>query len=186
MLEAAALEIESRGLIETTTNHVAERAGVSIGSLYQYFEDKDDLVTTLVRRLSADIAKAAQATLDASIDADIPTVVRELLTTALAIVDARRDLYLQLTRHWQMQGTLTVIESLESHLIDAWGRYLLRHHEELAITNLPASLFVVINSTLFTIMRYLSLPAPGFDREELIDALSEMIAGYADSAWGRD
>lgn len=185
MIHALAQEIADRGLVETTTNHVAERAGVSIGSLYQYFEDKDDLVTTLVQRLSAEIAEAAQATLAASIDADIHTVVRALLNTALALVDERPALYLELTRNWQMQGTLTVIESLETHLTDAWGRYLLHHPEELTVTNLPATLFVVINSTLFTIMRYLSLTDPGFDRNALIDALSEMIAGYAESAWGQ-
>ena len=185
MIDAAAQEIAERGLVETTTNHIAKRAGVSIGSLYQYFEDKDDLVTMLVRRLSAEIAAAAQATLAASIDADVRTVVRELLRTALEMVDERPALYLELTRNWQMQGTLTVIESLETHLVDAWGRYLLHHPDELAVTNLPATLFVVINSTLFTIMRYLSLSDPDFERHELIDALGNMIAGYASSAWGR-
>lgn len=186
LIDAAAQEIADRGLLETTTNHIAARAGVSIGSLYQYFEDKNDLVTMLVRRLSSEIAEAAQATLATSIAADVHTVVRQLLGTALNMVDERPALYLELARNWQMQGTLTVIESLETHLMDAWGRYLLHHHDELAVTNLPAALFVVINSTLFTIMRYLSLPDPGFNRNELIDALSDMIASYARSAWGRN
>lgn len=76
-----------------------------------------------------------------------------------------------------MQDTLTVIESLETHVTDAWGRYLLHHPDELAVTNPPA--------TLFTVMRYLGLPNPGFYRSAPVDALSNMIAGYASSAWGR-
>lgn len=140
LIDAAAQEIADRGLLETTTNHIAARAGVSIGSLYQYFEDKNDLVTMLVRRLSSEIAEAAQATLATSIAADVHTVVRQLLGTALNMVDERPALYLELTRNWQMQGTLTVIESLETHLMDAWGRYLLHHHDELAVTNLSNSI----------------------------------------------
>ena len=48
ILEAAAHVLEERGHAGFTTNHVAQRAGVSIGSLYQYFSDKDALLTALV------------------------------------------------------------------------------------------------------------------------------------------
>lgn len=185
LIDATAEEIATRGLLETTTNHIAERAGVSIGSLYQYFEGKDDLVATLLRRLSEEIATAADATLAASMDADVRNVVRDLLNTALAAMDERPNLYLELTRNWHTPGALTVVESLETHLMDTCRRYLMHHHDELAVDNLPAVLFVVINGTLFTVMRYLSLPDPGFDRRELVDTLSGMIAGYANSAWVR-
>lgn len=40
LIEATALLIAERGEERLTTNHVAARAGVSIGSLYQYFGDK--------------------------------------------------------------------------------------------------------------------------------------------------
>lgn len=179
LIDAAADEIAERGLLETTTNHIAERAGVSVGSLYQYFEDKEDVVAALLRRLSEEIAAAADATLAASMDADVREVVRNLLHTALAAMDRQPGLYLELTRNWHTLGTLTVVESLEAHLMEACRRYLLHHHEELAVSHLPAVLFVVINGTLFTVMRYLSLPTPGFDRDELVETLSEMIAGYA-------
>jgi AcrR family transcriptional regulator len=42
--EAAALLLERGDDGCFTTNHIAERAGVSIGSLYEYFKDKDDIV----------------------------------------------------------------------------------------------------------------------------------------------
>ncbi|WP_054569520.1 TetR/AcrR family transcriptional regulator [Frankia sp. R43] len=48
ILEAAAQLLATKGYRATTTNHVAERAGVSIGSLYQYFPNKDALVAALV------------------------------------------------------------------------------------------------------------------------------------------
>lgn len=50
ILEAAARILETRGLENYTTNAVAELAGVSIGSLYQYFPGKDALTAELIER----------------------------------------------------------------------------------------------------------------------------------------
>jgi AcrR family transcriptional regulator len=53
IVEAAAQLIEERGLPGYNTNAVAARAGVSIGSLYQYFPDKDAIMIALARRETA-------------------------------------------------------------------------------------------------------------------------------------
>ncbi|MDR5766859.1 MULTISPECIES: TetR/AcrR family transcriptional regulator [unclassified Caballeronia] len=53
IVEAAAQVLESEGFEGFNTNAVARRAGVSIGSLYQYFPGKDALIVALIRRESA-------------------------------------------------------------------------------------------------------------------------------------
>ena len=50
ILEAAAQVFERHGYAAGTTNRIAERAGVSIGSLYQYFPNKDAIVVELMHR----------------------------------------------------------------------------------------------------------------------------------------
>jgi AcrR family transcriptional regulator len=47
ILEAAARVFAERGFAGATTNRIAERAGVSIGSLYQYFPNKDTILVAL-------------------------------------------------------------------------------------------------------------------------------------------
>lgn len=54
MLEAAAQVLERDGYEATTTDAVAERAGVSIGTLYQYFPNKDALLVALTERHALD------------------------------------------------------------------------------------------------------------------------------------
>ncbi|MBW1881505.1 MAG: TetR/AcrR family transcriptional regulator [Deltaproteobacteria bacterium] len=67
IVEAAARVFEARGYAHTTTNHIAERAGVSIGSLYQYFPNKDSILVALLEhhaddgaRLIAELAARAE------------------------------------------------------------------------------------------------------------------------------
>jgi AcrR family transcriptional regulator len=64
ILEATARILEVYGLGGFTTNAVAERAGVSIGSLYQYFPSKEALIGALIHRetsiLREDAAGAEQ------------------------------------------------------------------------------------------------------------------------------
>ena len=50
ILEAAARVLEAQGFEGYNTNAVAARAGVSIGSLYQYFRSKDALLSSLIER----------------------------------------------------------------------------------------------------------------------------------------
>ena len=46
----------SQGLGETT-NHVADMAGVAIGSVYEYFPDKETIVAEVIRRLLRDTTR---------------------------------------------------------------------------------------------------------------------------------
>lgn len=58
ILEAAARILEARGFEGYTTNAVAERAGVSVGSLYQYFPGKDALTVALIGEETALLVQA--------------------------------------------------------------------------------------------------------------------------------
>ena len=50
IITAAARILEDHGEVALTTNRIAERAGVSIGSLYQYFSNKNEILVALALR----------------------------------------------------------------------------------------------------------------------------------------
>ncbi|GAA4944912.1 AcrR family transcriptional regulator [Nonomuraea thailandensis] len=54
ILDAAELVIAEVGYPELTTNQVAARAGVSPGSLYQFFRNKEEILDGLVARYTVD------------------------------------------------------------------------------------------------------------------------------------
>ena len=81
ILEATAQILEAGGLPAFTTNAVAERAGVSIGTLYQYFADKNEILLALARQQMAiglaDIGRALQG--DPSVEGRVRAVVQAMV-----------------------------------------------------------------------------------------------------------
>jgi AcrR family transcriptional regulator len=80
VLDAAAQVFAERGYA-ATTNEIAERAGVSIGSLYQYFADKDALLVALAERHLAEAQEHLQSVL-----ADAPTDRDALVRRVIEVV----------------------------------------------------------------------------------------------------
>jgi AcrR family transcriptional regulator len=83
ILEASAQLLEAGGLAAFTTNAVAERAGVSIGTLYQYFADKQALLRAIAERelktTLAAVATALRGDPQASLEARVRAMVRAII-----------------------------------------------------------------------------------------------------------
>jgi AcrR family transcriptional regulator len=94
ILEASAQLLERGGLAAFTTNAVAERAGVSIGTLYQYFADKQALLRALAERelttTLAAVAAALRGDPGASLEARIRAMVRAIINAFAGRQRARK------------------------------------------------------------------------------------------------
>ncbi len=79
VIEAAINEFATYGYMNANTNKIARQAGISIGSLFQYFENKEDLFLTTVKHC----ATIMKATLEAIMvgEEDILVKVEKLLRT---------------------------------------------------------------------------------------------------------
>lgn len=108
ILEGAARVLEERGLAGYTTNAVAERAGVSVGSVYQYFPGKDALTASLVNRETGLLVEAVRA---ATAAATPGHGLRLIVRAAVAHQMARPRLALLLDRE---ESRLQLAESLDA------------------------------------------------------------------------
>jgi AcrR family transcriptional regulator len=86
ILDAAARVLAQRSLDGFNTNRVAEVAGVSVGSLYQYFPNKDALTAALIAFEQDRLAQAIEASVEASVKKDMEKGRAQSLRKALSPV----------------------------------------------------------------------------------------------------
>jgi AcrR family transcriptional regulator len=116
VVRAAARVFDERGYTAATTNHVAEAAGVSIGSLYQYFASKDELLVALAERHVDEVLPAVRARLADFDDAELPAsaALRMLLDLAVQLNDSSRlhaVLYAEADRTPAIRASLAALDA---------------------------------------------------------------------------
>src|SRR5438105_822417 len=83
ILTATARILVAEGYDHASTNRVALAAGVSVGSLYQYFPSKEALVAALIDRHITQMVTVLTTKIDALRDAPLPAAARELVSAML-------------------------------------------------------------------------------------------------------
>lgn len=84
VLEASAHILQDGGLAALNTNEIARRAGVSIGSLYQYFPTKEAILAEIVRRKRSSLLDGLTGAVDATRDRPFEVTLRHLIEVTLA------------------------------------------------------------------------------------------------------
>jgi AcrR family transcriptional regulator len=115
ILEAAAQVFQRHGYAAGTTNRIAERAGVSIGSLYQYFPNKDAILVALVHLHLAESTATLLPHLDrlddgASFDEVLPDVVRAMVALHALAPELHRVLFEETQLPPSLRAELNALE----------------------------------------------------------------------------
>lgn len=128
LLEAAA-QVFSREGLAATTNRIAERAGMSIGTLYQYFPNKHALLRTLAERHLAE-SGARLGAVFADTRVSRPSFEETMRTILDAVVDLHRDrptLHALLHRVApRLPVEVDAMQAFEDHLVDEVAYHLER------------------------------------------------------------
>jgi len=175
ILDATSRSLAAHGIEGTTTRRVAEMADISVGSLYQYFSDKESVVTALENRMVDHILAMLTELAPRLHSAPLPEAVRAVLEAFCELLDNDDGAYLELIRNWHRVDFSDNLKRLESVIYQLVGiRAGFRHQgEEGALT--PRVIYISVNAAVFSLIRYLSEPSPHFSREALIDGLVLMV-----------
>jgi AcrR family transcriptional regulator len=107
ILEACARILSEAGAAALTTNAIARRAGVSIGSLYEFFPNRDAVLAELARRRLSALGAEVQAGLESALsERDSARATELLVRRIVAAVGADRHLFRALLRETRLLGAL--------------------------------------------------------------------------------
>ena len=178
ILQAAQICIVEQGLMQITTPKIAEKAGVSVGSLYQYFENKEEIIQELLRRKSENLGLALKQMVITQEQLSIQEIIPLSIQFGFDVMRAESGFFIEVLKHWHGYNNSEAAQILEKHFFEL-GMYLFnRFYRHWDFETLKHKSFVIINSTLFTMMRYVSNNSFLISEQQLRDELSNMILAY--------
>lgn len=130
LFEATARLLDQAGLEGATTARIAHVAGVSIGSLYQYFPRKEALFGALTERAMAHDLTRVREAVDRTRTMPLEQGMREVLAAAFAFALERPRLFGWMLRYLPQLGLLPAVEQWERELIAETRRFLMDHRAE--------------------------------------------------------
>lgn len=182
ILDAGAALFAEQGFEETTTHQISSRAGVSVGTLYRYFEDKEAIIKELYTR---DIADRRRRILKAvgslgSNGHDIRQMVRQAIAQAFAVYAKRPRLRRVLAE--QSRRIDELAEVRRSHEAEAHHavRQLLATSSTVRASDLDLAAYLIIlfiESLIDDHILY-RRDQMGFDDHHVIEAATNFIVGY--------
>ena len=183
ILTAAAQVFDTHGYAAGTTNRIAERAGVSIGTLYQYFPNKESVAAALLERHLADGMQHM-----ADWVASCASGPRNLHDTLHVFVEGMLDLHAGRPR---LQHILLEEIPLPPRLHDALLHAerdaakavagLLRAHPEVRRRNLDRAAQLAVQTVETLTHRFASHPDQGLSRRGFANEMVAMLEAYFSS-----
>ena len=181
LVEATARILVREGFDKASTNRIAEVAGVSVGSLYQYFPGKEALVAEVILRHRQEIQRTVLGELPQIFALPVREAMRRLVGIAVTAHRVDPRLHRVLAEQIPRVGKLEKVEtfSRENHVL--FRRYLELHREELCVDDLDLATFVCVTS-IEALTHNAVLHNPGMlsDRqmESLVDEATRLVTGY--------
>ncbi len=175
MLDATARLLEARGFAELTTNHVADLAGVSIGSLYEYFPDKETLVAELARRTIREILVEVGDGLQGAVSLGGEEGLQKGIGLLFDVVERRRDLVREL---WQLPylSTLAEFKQLPKLTVGITRQLSPAFAKKRVLRNLEASSWLLTVMVGNAVVHGAAARPSSLSRKEVEETLAHMLA----------
>jgi AcrR family transcriptional regulator len=143
ILEATTHILTEEGYDKANTNRIAERAGISIGSLYQYFPNKESLIAALMEQHSNEIATLVESKLQDLFDAPLEAAIPELVKAVIAAHAINPRLHQVLNEEIPRSERLQQMQKADKRIAELLRAYLTRWRDRIHPQNLEITVFIL-------------------------------------------
>lgn len=181
LIEATARILVKEGFDKASTNRIARVAGVSVGSLYQYFPGKEALVAALIDRHQQELMQLARDELAGVANQPVEQAVRALVAMAVKAHRIDPKLHRVLAEQIPRVGKLEKVAAFNQENYTLFRAYLENHRDEIRAVDLELAAFVCVTS-IEALTHTSVLHHPGMLSEAamkaLIDEGTRLVVGY--------
>lgn len=181
LVEATARILVKEGFDKASTNRIAEVAGVSVGSLYQYFPSKEALVVAVIERHQHKLMDTVRGELAQVLNEPLAKAMRRFVSIAVKTHRLDPQLHKVLAEQIPRVGKLEKIETFSRENFTLFRAYLEGVRDQLGVKDLDLASFVCVTTiealTHNAVLHHSSVLAD--DRmEALIEEGARLVTGY--------
>ncbi len=177
ILEATLRILDREGEAALTTNHIASVAGVSIGTLYQYFADRQAIMDALVQRELGAIGERVMESLSGPAPSEPGTRIRLAVRAVLNAFGGRTAVQHQLLQGVTASSGAMSLEGLRSIVVDLLTSSGVVAHDR-SVRKLPqAEAFVLVHAFVGVLRGILAAP-PDVPLRAVEDALVRYLLAF--------
>jgi AcrR family transcriptional regulator len=181
LVEATARILVREGFDHASTNRIAEVAGVSVGSLYQYFPGKEALVAAVIERHSREIMDVVRGELAQAANQPVAQGVRTLVTAAVKAHRLDPKLHRVLAEQIPRVGKLEKVETFNRENYALFKAYLESRRAEIRAADLELAAFVCVTSIealTHTAVLHHADRLSDEAMDALVDEATRLVTGY--------
>jgi len=182
LLDATARLLVTSGYTPITTNKVAETAGVGIGSLYEYFPNKESLVAALIERNAKDIIQKITVSMEKSLQMEQEKALRFWLESMVDALEERRDEVRVVITEVPFLQKMPLIQSAQQVLLNLALTAHQKANKRVVFTYPKAAVFHLTTMVSAAIINMVIHPPQHIPRAQLLDELAELILRTMDHA----
>jgi AcrR family transcriptional regulator len=176
ILDAAVRVLSTAGYGQMSTNRVAAEAGVSVGSLYRYFADKDEIFAELRARTTDEIMRDLTDTVTRAAGQPPRIGVRAVVAALVASLQRHEAVIRALVNEVPMGTQSNVLPEIERSLAQLTRLYAAQHAPGIPPAELDARIYLAMGITLNSCLR-IALEKPAeLDEDHLVDMVAAMLA----------
>ena len=178
ILDAAIHVLVSEGYAGASTVRIATEAGVSVGSIYAYFTDKDDIFSTYVDTRIGLILAGIAANVEA---ASYPTAedgIRDIVQTAVSFTMANRPVLSAMVGRIPGVYDSTMLGRVMGTLYEVAEEFYRAHGLVRTSEEAKRITYVLTGTVTGFFIRLLTDPHPPLTADEVCEELVAMIMGY--------
>jgi AcrR family transcriptional regulator len=181
LVEATARILVKEGFDRASTNRIAETAGVSIGSLYQYFPGKEALVAAVIDRHNDDLMEIVGAALAEVASQPLAIAIRRIIAVAIEAHRVDPKLHRVVAEQIPRSGRLENVVAFNRQYFAFFRGYLEAHRNEIRRVDLDLAAFVCvtcIEAVTHSAVLHHSAMLSDDRAAALIDETTSLIVGY--------